>query len=99
MNEIPQEWVELGKKAHTMRLLPTPKASGEFPTADDVFEMHVRMILAAVIPLVQAAEREACAEVVDSYVAKMCDMSGAVPSVVEVACSTIAHVIRARNPA
>jgi len=60
---------------------------------------YLRAALAAVIPLVQAQEREACADVVDSYVARMCDMSGMVPSVVEVACSTIAATIRARTSA
>jgi hypothetical protein len=57
----------------------------------------IRQIIAAVAPLIAAAEREACAAMVESYQAKLAEMSGTVPGVLQVACITIAAAIRAQD--
>lgn len=56
---------------------------------------HVSPMVAAVAPLIAAQERERAATMVDGYADAIARMSGGtVPSVIEVACSTIAAAIR-----
>lgn len=59
---------------------------------------EARSLARLVAPLIAAAEREACAKVADGYSDAIARLScGVVPSVIEVACSTIAAAIRARQ--
>lgn len=56
--DVPKDWVDMGKKAHTLfpRLprIPMPP----YPTSEDARELLIREILAVVAPLIAAAERE-----------------------------------------
>lgn len=57
--DVPQEWVDMGMEAHTLfpraPRIPMPP----FPTSEDARRLLVREIIAAVTPLIAAAEREA----------------------------------------
>lgn len=56
-----------------------------------------RAAVTAAAPLIAAVEREACARLVENYADTIARLSGgAVPSFVEVACTTIAAAMRAR---
>ena len=80
-------WIEAGYAAEVAAMTGEENAAGVLSA-----------IIAAVAPLIAAKEREACAKTVDGYSDAIARLScGTVPSVIEVACFTIAAAIRARQ--
>jgi hypothetical protein len=62
--DVPAEWVEAGKRAHTIYPIPLT-IPAKLPTRDEAWELQIRWILAAVAPAIALAEREACAKMAD----------------------------------